>query len=1112
MVKRMRSFFAVVMLVIAATVNAQVTTSSMSGKVVDQSNEAIIGATIQAIHEPSGTHYGAITNVDGRYSIQGMRAGGPYKVEVSYVGYQSVVYKSINLQLGENYVLDANLKESTELLDEVVITASKSSNMKSDRAGAVTNVDAARMSEVPTVSRSMNDIMRLTPQGANIGSGFSVGGGNYRQSYVTVDGAAFNNAFGIGSNLPAGGSPISLDALEQISVSTTPFDVRQSGFTGGAINAVTKSGTNEFKGTAYMYTSNTHLTGNKVEDYELTRNRDHSTTYGASLGGAIIKNKLFFFVNGEYQDNVQAGPSGIARSGANDEWSTNGIVHRPFENTTTVGGRTFVGMNNISQYLSEKYNYNPGRYQGYSLETPSYKIMGRLDWNINNNKINFRFTHTHSKYSSNPSSSTTPFKDSIIYPGGVDGSAGKSSSGRTANAGMYFESSRYMQEQNFTSIASEWNSKWGAINNALRFTYSYQNEPRTYEGGTFPTVDILDQGSLYASFGPDPFTEGNLRQVKTFVITDEFNFSSGIHNFMGGIQFESNKAVNGFMQAGSGYYVYSSWDDFVNNRAPAAFGVTYSNTGDGSQFLANMKYQQLSFYLQDQMNITDNFRLTAGVRFELPIYPELKNNYNKNFAQIDFDGYHYATDQLPSSYQLTASPRIGFNWDLTGERKYVLRGGSGYFIGRLPFVWLVSAVGNANCGQSTYYYNEQKDAKYGQPSFHTSVADMLKDPNLNLPAATDPAAPSGATIIDRDLKMNATWKSSLAFDAKLPGDIDFTLEGIFSKEFNPATVTNLGRKFKGEQEIAPGDVRRMFEYSNSNKTDAYYITNAGNSAYYYSLTASLAKTFDFGLHLSASYTRSYAKSYGDGIGDQVNSAYYNNRYSVNGNNDTETGYGTYVSPNRVLASAAYRIKYAKNFASSLSLIYEGMNMGYAGGYSAARYSYTFTGNIVGDYGSNNLLYIPASREALDKWNFTDYTDSKTGEVTYSAKEQRDDFWAYINEDSYLKGRKGKYAERGGAIMPWHHQLDLKFNQDFFLNVGGKRNTLQFGVDIKNFLNLLNSDWGIYKTVNNTSLLSYKGGAYQFQKNGGKKLTDTYSNLNSFNSTYSIQFSVRYIFN
>lgn len=1112
MIKRMRFYLTAVVLAIAVMVNAQVTTASMSGKIVDVNKDAVIGATVQAIHEPSGTHYGGITNLDGRYSIQGMRAGGPYKIEISYIGYQSQIVTEVNLQLGDNYVLDAELRESSELLDEVVVTASKSSNMKSDRAGAVTHVDAAKMAVIPTVSRSMNDIMRLTPQGANIGSGFSVGGGNYRQSYVTVDGAAFNNAFGIGSNLPAGGSPISLDALEQISVSTTPYDVRQSGFTGGAINAVTKSGSNEFKGTAYMYTSNVHLTGNNVGDYEWNRNRDHSTTYGASIGGPIIKNKLFFFVNGEYQANVQAGPSGVARTNAGDEWDTNGSIHRPFVNTTTVGDRTFVGMNDISQYLMQKYNYNPGRYQGYSLETPSYKIMARIDWNINdNNKLNVRFTRTHSKYSSNPSSSTTPFKDSVIYLGGVDGSAGKGSSGRTSNTGLYFESSRYMQEQNFTSIAAEWNSKWGAVNNALRFTYSYQDEPRTYVGGQFPTVDILDHGSLYASFGPDPFTEGNLRQVKTFVVTDELTYSKGIHNLMGGFQFEYNNAVNGFMPAGSGYYVYNSWNDFVTGAKPAAFGVTYSNAGDGSQFQAKMKYEQLSFYLQDQMNITDNFKLTGGLRFELPIYPKLENNYNRNFAQIDFDGYHYSTDQLPSSYQLTVSPRIGFNWDITGERKYVLRGGTGYFIGRLPFVWLVSAVGNANCGQSTYFYNTADKADYGQPDFHPSIAEILKDKSLNLPTADNPAASTNATIIDRDLKMNATWKSSLAFDAKLPGDIDFSIEGIFSKEFNPATVTNLGRRYSGETiEIAPGDTRRMFEYSNAEKKDAYYITNAGNSAYYYSITASLAKNFDFGLSLSAAYTRSYAKSYGDGIGDQVNSAYYNNRFSVNGNNDTETGFGTYVSPNRLIASAAYRIEYAKHFASSLSLIYEGMNVGYANGYSSSRYSYTFTGNIVGDYGSNNLLYIPASRAALDKWNFADYV--KDGAVTYSADQQRDDFWNYINQDNYLKDRKGKYAERGGAVMPWHHQLDLKFNQDFFVNVAGKRNTLQFGVDIKNFLNLLNSKWGTYKTVNNTSLLSYKNGAYQFQKNGGEKLTDTYSKLNNFNSTYSIQFSVRYIFN
>ena len=242
-----------------------------------------------------------------------MRAGGPYKVEISYIGYQTLIFKDINLQLGDNYVLDAQLKESSELLDEVVVTASKSSNMKSDRAGAVTNIGSERMSLVPTVSRSLNDVMRLTPQGANTtGSGFAVGGGNYRQSYVTVDGAAFSNAFGIGSNLPGGGSPISLDALEQVSISVTPYDVRQSGFTGGAINAVTKSGTNDFKGTVYTYLSNESLKGDHIGDTNLNVEKSQYYTYGASLGGAIIKNKLFFFVNGEYEDNVSAGPTAIA--------------------------------------------------------------------------------------------------------------------------------------------------------------------------------------------------------------------------------------------------------------------------------------------------------------------------------------------------------------------------------------------------------------------------------------------------------------------------------------------------------------------------------------------------------------------------------------------------------------------------------------------------------------------------------------------------------------------------------------------------------------------------------------------------------------------------------
>lgn len=1090
------------------TAMAQITTSSVSGKIT-ANGEDVIGATIKAVHQPSGTVYRAVTNIDGRYSIQGMRPGGPYVLEVTYVGYKNKQVKGISLSLGQNTVLNETLAEDAAQLEDVVVVADRNNNMRTDRAGATTSINADQIEAVPTVSRSMNDLLKLTPQGANVGSGFSVGGGNYRQSYVTVDGAAFNNAFGIGGNLPGNGSPISLDALDQISVSSSPYDVRLSGFTGGAISAVTKSGTNQFKGTAYMYTTNSHLRGNKVSDYELNRLQSHSTTWGASFGGPIIKDKLFFFANGEYQSNISAGPSGTARVNASDEWSpSSGTVHRPLQSD----------MDNMLSFLNKTYGYNPGRYQGYSLDTPSYKFLARIDWNINeNNKLNFRFSKSHDKDSSSPSSSTTPFKDSVIYPGGEDATGGKSQSGRTANAGLYFESARYYQEKNFTSFAAEWNSKWGGVSNVLRATYSYQDEPRTYVGGMFPTVDILKNGSYYMGFGPDPFTEGNLRQVKTFVATDEATWSMGIQNFTAGLQFETNKATNGFGAASAGYYVFESMDDFMNGKAPRSYGVTFPMDGS-SQFQATMKYNQFSAYVQDQVNFSDRFRLTAGLRFELPIYPELENCYNKAFAALKYkdnagNEHSYSTDQLPDA-PLTVSPRVGFNWDILGNHKLVLRGGTGYFVGRLPFVWLVSAVSNAGCGQYTYYYNtpSDKSANYLMDKFYASRDEQVKVLQQQGLAVNreDAAAPSSPTIIDKDLKMNATWKTSLALDAKLPYDVDFSLEGIYSREFNPATVINLSRYWDGKTvKLAPGDERHYF--SQSNKNNPYMITNAGHKAYYYSITASLAKKFDFGLNLSASYTYSKAKSYGDGVGDQVSSAYYNNRYSVNGNNDMELGYGTYVAPNRLLISASYKKDYGKNFGSEVGLIYEGMNIGYADGYSCTRYTYQLTSNVVGDYGSNGLVYIPASREALNEWNFKD-------NGTYTAEQQKDDFWAYINQDDYLKNHKGEYAERGGAVMPWHHQLDFKFNQNFYLNVAGQKNTLQFGVDIKNLANLLNNSWGLYKTVNNTKLLKYTAGkngaqgSFQFQKNGKNVLSKTYTNNTSFNSTYSIQFSIRYIFN
>lgn len=1084
-------------LLFGAALFAQVTTSGISGKVTGANNESLPGVTIIATHTPSGTTAGVVTNAEGRYTLQGLRTGGPYRMEMSYIGFQKAVYNDVYLKLGENYVLDANLKESTEQIGEVIISASAISNMKSDRAGAITSVSKEMISATPTITRSMNDIMRLSPQSSTTSNGYAVGGGNYRQSFVTVDGAAFNNAFGIGANLPASGAPISLDAIEEISVSLTPYDVRQSGFIGGAINAVTRSGDNELKGTAYTYMNGDQWQGNKVGDYELTKQDTKYNTYGLSIGGPIVKNKLFFFLNAEYEDNVSPGPSSILRKSDTEEFGKNNVV-RPTESD----------VNTMLDHLQSTYNYNPGRISNYPSETPSMRLMGRFDWNINeNNKLNLRLSHTASKYSSSPSGSTSPLTANTIYPGNSALSINKGL-GRTSNYAMYFESSRYFQEQNFSSVATELNSRLfdKRVNNTLRFTYSYQNEPRSYVGGDFPTVDILKDGASYMSFGPDPFTAGNTRVVNTYVVTDEATWSWDVNNFTVGLQYEYQNAINGFMQGGNGYYVFASMDDFMNGAKPSAFGITHSNSADLSQFKSELAFQQYSLYLQDQIDVSDNFRLTAGFRFELPTYPSIEEtNYNEAFAKLNFGGDSYSTAQLPDA-RVTFSPRVGFNWDLTGERKYVLRGGTGVFVGRLPYVWLVSVVGNSNVGQTQYFYNTTAQASGVQPDFKTDLKDILSQLYDGGFTPTTPRAPASPTILSEGLSMPSTWKSSLAFDAKLPGDINFTLEGIYNKDLNPVVVTNKGFKESGTITLNANDIRPTYT-RHINNQNAYVIENNDeNDSYYYSLTAQLSKKFDFGLDLSFAYTRSESKAYSDGIGDQVTSAFSTNTFNVNGTNRHELGYGSYVAPDRIIATVGYRNEYAKHFASGAYFVYEGSQLGYAGGYSYTRFSYTM-GNVVGDAGSNNLLYIPGSRSELDSWAFADATG-------YTGAQQKEDFWNYIEQDAYLSKHKGEYAERGGAIAPWRNLLDFKFVQDIYVTAGGKKNTLQLGVDVKNFLNLVNSDWGLYKTTYATNILSYNSSknSYSFPKVNNEVLTETFKNYESFSSTYMIQFSLRYIFN
>nr|WP_288660345.1 carboxypeptidase regulatory-like domain-containing protein [uncultured Alistipes sp.] len=1074
--------------------NAQVTTSGMNGTVVDQNGQPLVGATVIAVHTPSGTQYGAVTDKNGNYNLQGLRTGGPYSVTFSFVGYQSVEFPGLMLSLGQTLKRDAFLKDSQELEAVVIKADGKNSSMNVNRAGAVTSISNEQIELMPTVNRSMNDIMKLTPQASSTTSGLAIGGGNYRQSYVTVDGAAFNNMFGIGGNLPAGGSPISLDALEQVSVSVTPFDVRQSGFTGGAINAVTKSGTNDLKVSAYLYSKSDQLQGDKYDGGKLSLSEMRDNTLGFSIGAPIIKNKLFVFANFEREWNTTPGNSRLARTNDTGEFGGNTQYNRP----------TASKLDEMSQFLIDTYGYNPGAYQNYSVKTPGYKLMARVDWNINrNHALNVRFSRTQNKYSSAPSSSISPLSASYTYD--------RDNYGRTSNYAMYFQNSRYYQEQNFTSVAAELNSRFldSRLTNTLRYTYSHQYEPRSYDGGIFPTVDILeptDKGvnALYASFGLDPFTEGNLREVSTHIVTDEIGYTIGKNRLVAGLQFEHDLTTNGYLQGGAGYYVYESWDDFKNDKAPLAFRIAHGNNDALSQAFPQFTYMQYSIYLQDEINFSERFKATVGLRFEVPVYPSISDNENKDFTRAFADYGGYKTSDMPKA-RLSVAPRVGFNWDMTGERKYILRGGTGIFTGRLPFVWLVSVAGNSNCIQNglTLYKSEVGENK--MPSFHTNVGDMLKDVYGGTYQKQDLAANTQPTILDKKLKMPSTWKTSLALDLKLPGDVNLNIEGIYNKDINSVTVTKLGMVEKEGGIQLPGEPEARVYWNSQNiknkegkAINPYLITNTDDvDGYYASISAQLSKTWGFGLSVMAAYTYSSAKNVIDGIGDQVTSAFSTNTFNKNGSNVPETGFASYVSPHRILLNVGYRLA-NKNGASNFGLYYEASQLGYIGSYSYSRYSYTmyvqsgkYQNAVTNDRGAVNLLYIP-TRSELDDMPFT-------------SDENKEAFWNFIQKDSYLSEHVGEYSKRGGAVMPWYHTLNFRFSQDFYINVKGKRNTISLGLDVTNLANMLNRDWGNIKRMNSSSILAWDGSNYTFTAPKWSKYASTVS-------TWSAMFSIRYTFN
>jgi hypothetical protein len=614
------------MLMVSSAV-AQVTTSGMSGK-VKANGEDVIGATVEAIHTPSGTRYVGVTNTKGMFYIQGMRSGGPYEVKVSYIGYQTQVVKDVTLQLGETYNLNTTMSEDENVLGEVVVRG-KGTKFSVEKTGASTNINNLQIQAMPTVNRSITDITRLSPYGGN---GMSFAGADGRTANFTVDGANFNNNFGLSENLPGGGNPISLDAIEELQVVISPYDVRQTNFIGGGVNAITKSGTNTFKGTAYVYHRNENMRGDAIEGEQIAgaREKDRNTLYGFTLGGPIIKDKLFFFVNGEYSET----PSVAVR------WrpTENGVGNADnYQSYTTI-----ADMERVSAHVLDKYGYNTGSYNSFPADEDNVKILARLDWNINNNhKLALRYNHTNNTAWNAPNASS------------MDGGT-RSAYGRTSLYSMAFANSMYSLNNKVHSFSLDLNSRLSDnLSNQFLATFSKLDDVRGSESSEFPFIDILDGTNTttqYMALGYELFTHNNAVHNTIFNVKNDLTYYMGNHKIIGGVSYEYQMADNQYMRNGTGYYRYESVDDFINGAAPEVVCLTYGYGGE-SKPAARVQFSKIGVYAQDEWTVNDKLKLTGGIRFDGLFFNNGDLMTNKAIYDLDYN----VVTSIQVSGQATAS-------------------------------------------------------------------------------------------------------------------------------------------------------------------------------------------------------------------------------------------------------------------------------------------------------------------------------------------------------------------------------------------------------------------------------------------------------------------------
>lgn len=1021
---------------------AQVTTSSLNGRIADESGDAVIGAAVIATHTESGTRYAAVSNNQGRFVINGMRAGGPYTVEVSCLGFQPTTYTGITLQLAEAFNLNVDLKEDKLQLGEAIVIATPASKFSSEKTGAATNISGKQIESLPTVSRSITDVTRLSPYGGN---GMSFAGTDGRTANFSVDGANFNNNFGLNDKLPGGGSPISIDAIEELQVVISPYDVRQTNFIGGGVNAITKSGTNTFKGSAYVYHRNENMRGNQVAGTEIAgaRDRDRNTTYGMTLGGPIIKNKLFFFVNAEYTKT----PSVAVRWRASADGEGNADKYLSYAKISD--------MERVSTFVKEKYGYDTGSFTNFPADESNFKILARLDWNINDkNKLAVRYNFTTNTQWNGPNGSS------------MDGGT-RSAYNRTSLYSMAYANTMYSINNNVHTVSLDLNSKINDnLSNQFLATFSKLDDVRGTNSSEFPFIDIHDgtkTTTQYMALGYELFTWNNAVHNTIANIKDDLVWYAGNHKVTGGISYEYQMADNAYMRNGTGYYRYKSVDDFIDGKTPEVVCLTYGYDGETNP-AARVQFHKLGVYAQDEWNVLENFKLTYGLRLDGLFFDngDLKTN-NKILAipyypkSYGYQETHIDTGKWPTS-SVTVSPRVGFTYDILKDKSLVLRGGTGLFSGRLPLVFFTNMPTNSGMVQYQAQINDDNAKKKGfdmsvfdgglvtEPGTNKATVKALYDKLIGLGYPTTPGdgtVPSSISAVDPKFKMPQVWKTSLALDYSFPTSFPFsiTAEGIFNKTVNGVSISDWSMQpVNGFARWSGADNRPIYPAGFRTATKAFVLENT-HKGYGYSANVTLNMRPVEGLSLMAAYTHTASKELTGMPGSAAESAFTYVPTSE-GPNNIKLHNSQYVTPDRVVASGTYSDKCGNHF----SLIYEAWRGGY-------NYSYMLSNDMNGDGYNYDALYIPTDEQVANR------------EFRFASDADRDRFMDYVHNNSYLKKHQGEYAEAYSVYSPWVHRLDFSYKHDFKVKIGNSMNRLQLSFDIKNLANIFSSRFGVSKYMN-----------------------------------------------